>query len=131
MARKHENLRVWQSSMELVIATYDATRKFPPDERFSLARQMQRAAVSIPSNIAEGYGRNSDLELMRFLHIARGSLFELETQIVIAARLGYLNAHELKVICERVFAQLAALLNRLRSEQAAKASGVKRPASSD
>ena len=131
MARKHERLRVWQSAMDLVIATYEKTNTFPKFELYGLAQQMRRAAVSIPSNIAEGYGRNSDVEFLRFLHIARGSLFELETQIQIAARLGYIRPEELLNLNERVFAQLAALLQRVQAETPRNASGVKRPASSE
>ncbi|ASK36020.1 four helix bundle protein [Alloalcanivorax mobilis] len=131
MARKHEKLRVWQSAMDLVVATYEETNAFPKFELYGLAQQMRRAAVSVPSNIAEGYGRNSDAEFLRFLHIARGSLFELETQIQIAARLSYVRPEALLCLNERVFAQLAALLHRVQAETPRKASGVKRPASSE
>lgn len=75
---------VWQNSRKLVKQIYNLTGKFPLEEKFGLANQIQRAAVSIPSNIAEGYGRNSNKEMIRFLSIAKGSLYEVETQLYIA-----------------------------------------------
>lgn len=78
----YRNLMVWQNSRKLVKQIYDLTGKFPLEEKFGLANQIQRAAVSIPSNIAEGYGRNSDKEMIRFLSISKGSLYEVETQPV-------------------------------------------------
>ncbi|MBZ9539939.1 MULTISPECIES: four helix bundle protein [Modicisalibacter] len=89
--RKHQQLRAWQESMELVSTIYALTATFPAEERFGLSSQMQRAAVSVPSNIAEGAARGSKADFLRFLYIARGSLSEVETQLLIAQRLGYLN----------------------------------------
>lgn len=77
--------------MALVTNVYQATQNFPREEAFGLTSQIRRSAVSIPSNISEGYGRNSDTELSRFLHITIGSLFELQTQLEIARNVGYLN----------------------------------------
>lgn len=105
--RKHHQLRVWQESMELVTAIYALTATFPADERFALSNQMQRAAVSVPSNIAEGAARGSKADFIRFLYIARGSLSELETQLLIAQRLGYLD--DLSAIS----AQLGSVFNLL------------------
>ena len=82
---------VWQKSMEFVEAIYRATRSFPKEEICGLTRQMRRAAVSIPCNIAEGQGRQTTKDFLHFLWIARGSLRELETQILIAERLTYLS----------------------------------------
>ncbi len=82
-------LRVWQTAMELVVAVYDLTRSFPPEERYGLVNQMRRAAVSIPSNIAEGNARESSKEYFKHLSIAQGSLAELQTQLEIALRLGF------------------------------------------
>lgn len=85
------DLVAWQRSMTLVQAVYVATRTMPTSERFGLTDQMRRAAISVPSNIAEGYGRESRPELLRFLRIARGSLNELSTQVEIAESLEMLN----------------------------------------
>ena len=87
----YRDLTVWQRGMELCQAVYRATVAFPDSEHFGLTSQMRRASVSIPSNIAEGHGRLTTNEYKQFLGIARGSLKELETQILIAANLGYLD----------------------------------------
>lgn len=89
--RKHHDLRAWQDSVALVTAVYQPTKGFPKEELLGLARQMCRAAISVPSNIAEGAGRNSDKEFLQFLFIARGSLSELETQLQIGNNLGYVK----------------------------------------
>src|SRR3989339_1748621 len=83
----YQNFHVWQKSMDLVFATYNITKQLPRSEERGLTSQMQRATVSIPSNVAEGYRRKSTIEFKRFLHIASGSLAELETQLIISARL--------------------------------------------
>lgn len=85
------DLIAWQRAYELSLRTYDLTRVFPADERFGLTSQMRRASVSIPSNIAEGWGRGSRADYVRFLHHARGSAFELRTQLWLACDLGYCN----------------------------------------
>jgi len=90
MAGTYQDLRVWRSAMELTVNAYRATRKFPPDEMYGLSSQLRRASVSVPSNIAEGKGRSSDKELLLFLSRARGSIYEVQTQLEIAASLGYL-----------------------------------------
>src|ERR1017187_5319400 len=82
-----QDLRIWQESMDLAVEIYRATSDFPKHETYGLVSQMRRAAVSVPSNIAEGKGHRSDPEFVRFLFHARGSLLELETQILIARRL--------------------------------------------
>lgn len=83
----HKDLIVWKKSMEVVVLVYEFVGKLPKAERFGLISQMQRAAVSVPSNIAEGAGRNSKKELLRFLYISQGSLSELNTQIQICQML--------------------------------------------
>lgn len=83
-------LVAWQKAMDLVVEVYRVTQSFPADERFGLTAQVRRAAVSVPSNIAEGQGRGPGNDFLRFLHIARGSLQEVDTQLLIAARLGFL-----------------------------------------
>ena len=87
MPKPHHNLDVWKESIELVKLIYKITKAFPSDERFGLVSQMRRAAVSIPSNIAEGAARNSKKEFNKFLNIAQGSASELETQIIISREL--------------------------------------------
>jgi len=91
MAGNYRDLQAWRSAMDLVLDIHRCTRTFPRDETDGLTSQMRRAAVSIPSNIAEGKGRHSQKELMQFLFRARGSLLELETQILIARQLEYLD----------------------------------------
>lgn len=88
----YKKLDVWIHSMDLAVDVYAATRRLPKEEQNGLCTQMQRAAVSVPSNVAEGEGRCSARDHLRFLGHARGSLYELETQIIICERLGYLKA---------------------------------------
>ena len=95
----HEDLKVWQKAMELVTSVYGLTRTFPKSEVYGLASQMQRAAVSVPSNIAEGPALKQTQAYIRHLAIASGSLAELQTQLQIADRLGYLTP-ETRVIIE-------------------------------
>ena len=95
----HQDLKVWQKAMGLVTAVYKLTTSFPKNETYGLASQMQRAAVSVPSNIAEGHGLKQTQAYLRHLAIANGSLAELETQLEIAARLGY-SSTEVKVLIE-------------------------------
>src|SRR5688572_23953419 len=87
----HRKLLAWQQAMILVEDIYRVTKTFPRDEAFGLTSQIRRSAVSVPSNIAEGAGRNSTKELVQFLGIASGSLAEADTQLEIATRLGYLD----------------------------------------
>jgi four helix bundle protein len=94
MGGTYHDLRAWQSAMELTVSIYRATRKFPHEEMYGLSAQLRRAAVSVPSNIAEGKGRSSDKELLQFLSRARGSLYEVQTQLEIAESLGYLTTEE-------------------------------------
>jgi four helix bundle protein len=93
--RDFKKLQIWIDGIEQVISTYTITRSFPPEEKFALSNQMQRASVSIPSNIAEGCSRNSDIEFKRFLEMSIGSSFELETQLIIAEKLGYISNEQL------------------------------------
>ena len=96
--QSYRDLIVWQKAMDLVTKIYQLVRAFPPVEQYGLTSQICRAAVSIPSNIAEGHGRNSMNELHRFLSIARGSLLETQTQIEIAYRLGYISKDDINEI---------------------------------
>ena len=87
--RDFRDLIAWQKARQLVALAYRLSGKFPPDERFGLCLQMRRAAVSVPSNIAEGYGRGSREDYSRFLKIARGSLYELQTKSILSVDLGF------------------------------------------
>ena len=86
-----KNLKVWQRAMSLCKMVYQATRSFPQEERFGLTSQIKRAVVSVPSNIAEGASRTSNKDFTRFLTMAPGSLYELETQLILAKELGFLG----------------------------------------
>lgn len=97
----YRNLMVWQNSRKLVKQIYNLTGKFPLEEKFGLANQIQRAAVSIPSNIAEGAGRNSDKEFKRFLFIANGSIAELETQLLICEKLDFADQADIYNLLRR------------------------------
>jgi four helix bundle protein len=113
----YRDLRVWQKAMDLVVEVYRITAQFPSDEKFGLTSQMRRAAVSIPSNIAEGHGRQSTRELANFLWIANGSLMELDTQITIAERLSFSpqeHANKLRDSLSDVSRMLAGLRNSLK-----------------
>jgi len=89
MTKPHEQLEAWKLAMQLAKAVYELTAKFPVEERYGLAQQIRRAAVSIPSNIAEGAGRNGAKEFLNFIGIARGSLAEVETQLQLAVMLEF------------------------------------------
>ncbi|MCP5324711.1 MAG: four helix bundle protein [Oceanospirillaceae bacterium] len=108
-------MAVWQLAMQLVEQVYQLTALLPEHERFGLISQMRRCAVSVPSNIAEGAARRSDKDFLRFLGIARGSLMELDTQLEICFRLGFLqNNHEAIELIEHVFAKLNALMSSVK-----------------
>jgi len=96
--QSYKDLIVWQKALDLVEIIYQVTKTFPKEELYGLTNQLRRAGVSIPSNIAEGHARSSTQEFHRFLSIARGSLGEVETQLIIAQRLGYLSKSQLDPI---------------------------------
>jgi four helix bundle protein len=89
--KTHKDLNVWQESIVLVTLIYEKTKSFPKDELFGLTSQIRRSAVSIPSNIAEGAARESNKEFLRFLFISQGSVSELDTQLIIAKNLSFIN----------------------------------------
>lgn len=95
MEKPHKRLEVWKQSMQLVVDVYEATKHFPVEERYGLVAQMRRAAVSIPSNIAEGAARQTKREFINFLHIAQGSLSELDTQLELSHSLRYTTQESL------------------------------------
>lgn len=116
-----QDLRIWQESTNLTVEIYRATSGFPKHETYGLAAQMRRAAVSVPSNIAEGKGHRSDPEFVRFLFHARGSILELQTQLMIARRLQYLSREktdELGRSADSIARGLNALINKFRLKAA-------------
>jgi four helix bundle protein len=112
MPASYQDLRVWQNAMELVVCVYHETQDFPKDELYGLTSQMRRAAVSIPSNIAEGKGRSTDRDRALFFCHARGSLLELETQILISHRLKYLTPPRSEALI-KASTELGRMLNSL------------------
>ncbi|MEI7585786.1 four helix bundle protein [Runella sp.] len=97
-----KQLKVWQKSVDLAVDTYLLTKNFPPEEKYSLTQQINRSAVSIPSNIAGGAGRNNSKEFNNFLGIAAGSSCELETQLIIAHRIGMINSNDSESIISQL-----------------------------
>jgi len=115
--KTHKDLDVWKSSMSLVEEVYKITREYPQEEKFSLINQIRRAAVSVPSNIAEGAARNSTKEFIQFLYIALGSLSELETQLLLSQRLGYLSDNkEIFANVEQIRRMLLGLIKFLKGK---------------
>ena len=113
-----KNLVAWQVAMDFATSVYKATRRFPHDEHLGLRLQLRKSAVSVPSNIAEGHGRTSKREYARFVLIARGSLKEAETQLLLCERLGYLDSattQELLALTSRINRLLTGLRRRLLS----------------
>ena len=120
MGQSFKDLVVWQRAVELTVDVYKLTSKFTESERFGLTNQMRRASVSVASNIAEGYGRSTKGEYVQFLGHARGSCSELETQIVIAKKLGFgapQNLQSAESLCNDVGRLLGALMKSIRSKQ--------------
>jgi four helix bundle protein len=116
--RSYKDLKVWKASMELVCEVYEVTRNFPDTERYALTSQMRRCAISVPSNIAEGWSRNSARSFISYLNIASGSMSELMTQLEIANRIHYLSqekmtAFEIKGV--QISKMLYMLIKRIES----------------
>ena len=117
--RNFEELIVWQKAMEFAEAVYKIQRKLPREETYGLGDQIRRAVVSIPSNIAEGCGRETDADFQRFLSIARGSLFEVRTQLDLAVRLGYVKLPEDTLLqVDEIGRMLNSLIRRIRNSSA-------------
>lgn len=110
-----KDLIVWQKGVDLTIVVYDLCKKLPPSEQYGLISQMQRAAVAIPSNIAEGYRRNNTKEYRQFCGIALGSAAELETQLIIAEKVYQISATEVLSLSIEVQKMLNALITKLKS----------------
>lgn len=117
--RPHEKLDVWNKAIDFVVTVYRATDSFPKDEKFGLTSQIRRAAVSIPANIAEGAARQSNKEFIHFLSNAQGSASELETELLIAHRLGYLGANsyrEVRSTLDSIGRMIVGLSQHLKSK---------------
>ncbi len=114
--RNYQDLTVWQKAMDLVTEIYRISKTFPKEELYGLTNQMRRAAVSIPSNIAEGHARKSRVEYVNFLSIAQGSRAELETQLLIAVRLRYLtkeDAHDGMALLDEIGRMITTIKQKL------------------
>ena len=121
MGSSYKELVAWQKRMELVAAIYDATDGFPSHEQFGLVSQLRRAAVSVPSNIAEGKAHYSNRDFVRFLRLARGSLAEIETQVLIAQQRKYLNLETVAKLTQKMDELgriLSGLINSLQAADA-------------
>ena len=118
--RHHEDLLIWNRSRELVMEVYKLTNQYPKSELFVLTSQLRRAAISVPSNIAEGAARNSTKEYIRFLLIASGSLSELDTQMLLSMDLGYIKEEvivdlrkNILILRKQIFATIRSLREKL------------------
>jgi four helix bundle protein len=109
--KSYKDLLIWQKGIEITEKVYLITNHFPNEELFSLTNQMKRASVSIPSNIAEGFGRNSTKSYLNFLKISRGSLYELETQLIIAEKLNYISDSDLFQTIYNLIAEEGKIIN--------------------
>lgn len=119
MLKNYRDLKVWQKSYRLCLDLYRITKKFPKEERYGLTSQIRRAAVSIPSNIAEGYGKKTTADYLKSLYIAYGSICELETQILLSGDLNYMNKENFKALkgnTEEVERMLKALIKSLANK---------------
>ena len=118
--KTHKDLDAWKNSMELCKEIYWVTANFPSEEKFGLITQMRRAAVSIPSNIAEGAARNHKKEFIQFLYMAIGSLSELETQIIISQELDYLKPEQTDILNQKMMIinkRLQGLIHHLKEKE--------------
>ena len=120
--KPHHKLEIWQRSIDFVSRIYKVTETFPDNEKFGLISQIRRAAISIPSNIAEGAGRNSPKEFIQFLGVAQGSTAELETQLIIARNLNYINKDYDKIMQELdgISKMIIGLIKSIRSRKSDK-----------
>jgi four helix bundle protein len=112
--KTHKDLDVWKESLELARLVYLMTSKFPKEELYGITQQIRRSVVSIPSNIAEGSARNSHKEFIQFLHIALGSLAELETQLLLSEKLGFIKVNEVETNIERIRKMIIGLIKFLK-----------------
>jgi len=120
MKKPHKKLDAWKAALDLVLALYRTTDRFPEQERFSLTSQIRRAALSVPSNIAEGAARQTKKEFINFLHMAQGSLSELDTQLEVAKELGYLDKDRWATFddqIERIDKLISGLIRHLKNSR--------------
>ena len=101
--KSYKDLLIWQKGINIVVLVYKIVESFPKEELYALSSQLKRASVSVPSNIAEGYGRNSEISFSHFLDISRGSLFEIETQLIISKELGIISD---EILFNTIFKQI-------------------------
>lgn len=116
--KSYRDLIVWQKSMDVVTLTYKLVKQFPDDEKFGLTSQIKRSSVSVPSNIAEGYGRHYTKDYIRFLNIARGSLYEMQTQLLVALNLNFIAEaalDKINALSKEVEKMLNSLIKKLAS----------------
>lgn len=119
MLKNYKELRVWQKAYQLCVEVYRITRNFPKEERYGLTSQIRKAAVSVPSNIAEGYGRKTTREYVQALYVAYGSNCELETQVLLSGDLGYIEADDLEKLQKNlgdIERMLKGLINSLKNK---------------
>ncbi|MDI9869963.1 four helix bundle protein [Flectobacillus roseus] len=117
--KSFRDLLIWQKSMNLVTDIYQVTRNFPQAEIFGLTSQLRRASISIPSNIAEGYGRNTSKDYLRYLQIALGSLYEIQTQLEIASNLHFLEIFDFNKmisLCLEIERMLTSLIAKIKAK---------------
>jgi len=118
--KTYRELIVWQKSMDLVTSIYQVSKLFPNEENFGLTSQLRRSAISVPSNISEGYGRNSLNDYIRFLNISVGSLYEAQTQIEIAFNLKYIEKEQFKSIYDstrEIERMMSSLIKKLKEKK--------------
>ena len=116
----YRKLVVWQKSIDLVVKIYRIVKELPEEEKYALSDQLRRASISIPSNIAEGYGRIYNKELLHFLTISRGSLYEVETQLIIGKELGFFTDSKIEpalLLITEISKMLATLIKKLKNDK--------------
>ena len=116
----YRKLVVWQKSIDLVVKIYGIVKELPEEEKYALSDQLRRASISIPSNIAEGYGRIYNKELLHFLTISRGSLYEVETQLIIGKELGFFTESQIEpalLLITEISKMLATLIKKLKNDK--------------
>ena len=110
--KTYKDLVVWQKSMDMTAMLYQLVKKLPKEETYALSDQMRRAAISVPSNIAEGFGRSSTKEYLHFLFISYGSICELETQLILSSRINYLSKNETQPVMD-LLSEIGKMINAI------------------